>query len=96
LTDAEWAVVEPPLSVHDPHAGGPAGDVRAATVLDSILHRLVSGRVWRLLHPRQCCPGLIRVRRADGGYAKVVDTGLIAREKLCALPSATSSTPRPG
>ncbi|KGH45219.1 transposase, partial [Modestobacter caceresii] len=49
LTDAEWALVEPLLPAHDPHAGGRPLKHDRRLVLDSILYVLVSGCAWRLL-----------------------------------------------
>ncbi len=47
LTDAEWALIEPLLPVHDPHAGGRPLKHDRRLVLDSILYVLVSGCAWR-------------------------------------------------
>lgn len=49
LTDAEWALVEPLLPVHDPHAGGRPLKHDRRLVLDSILYVLVSGCAWQIL-----------------------------------------------
>lgn len=47
--DAEWAVVEPLLPVHDPRAGGRPLEDNRLLVVDPILYVLVSGCAWWLL-----------------------------------------------
>jgi transposase len=75
LTDAEWALVEPLLPVHDPHAGGRPLKYDRRLVLDSILYVLVSGCAWRLL-PHDLVPWDVAYRwfrtwSADGTWDRV-------------------------
>ncbi len=77
LTDAEWALVEPLLPVHDPHAGGRPLKHDRRLVLDSILYVLVSGCAWRLL-PHDLVPWDAAYRwfhtwSADGTWDRVHD-----------------------
>jgi transposase len=77
LTDAEWALVEPLLPVHDPHAGGRPLKHDRRLVLDSILYVLVSGCAWRLL-PHDLVPWdaayrWFRAWAADGTWDRVHD-----------------------
>lgn len=77
LTDAEWALVEPLLPVHDPHAGGRPLKFERRLVLDSILYVLVSGCAWRLL-PHDLVPWdaayrWFRAWSADGTWDRVHD-----------------------
>lgn len=75
LTDAEWALVEPLLPVHDPHAGGRPLKHDRRLVVDSILYVLVSGCAWRLL-PHDLVPWdaayrWFRAWSADGTWDRV-------------------------
>ena len=77
LTDAEWALIEPLLPVHDPHAGGRPLKHDRRLVLDSILYVLVSGCAWRLL-PHDLVPWdaayrWFRTWAADGTWDRVHD-----------------------
>ncbi len=77
LTDAEWALVEPLLPGHDPHAGGRPLKHDRRLVLDSILYVLVSGCAWRLL-PHDLVPWDAAYRwfhtwSADGTWDRVHD-----------------------
>jgi transposase len=77
LTDAEWALVEPLLPVHDPHAGGRPLKHDRRLVVDSILYVLVSGCAWRLL-PHDLVPWdaayrWFRTWAADGTWDAVHD-----------------------
>ena len=77
LTDAEWALVEPLLPVHDPHAGGRPLKHDRRLVLDSILYVLVSGCAWRLvphdLVPWDAAYRWFRAWSADGTWDRVHD-----------------------
>jgi transposase len=77
LTDTEWALVEPLLPVHDPHAGGRPLEHDRRLVLDSILYVLISGCAWRLL-PHDLAPWdaayrWFRLWAADGTWDAVHD-----------------------
>ncbi len=77
LTDAEWALVEPLLTIHDPHAGGRPLEHDRRLVLDSILFVLVSGCAWRFL-PHDlvlwdAAYGWFRTWSVDGTWDRVHD-----------------------
>ena len=87
LTDAEWALIEPLIPAHDPHAGGRLLKYDRQLVLDSILYVLVSGCPWRFL-PHDLVPWDAAYRRFAPGVLMAPGMRCMTR---CGTVSASST-----